>query len=34
MQRSLSPLAESLAAIGKGYSGPVSVAADLDCFAL
>lgn len=34
MQRSLAPLAEGLAAIGEGYTGPVSVAADLDCYAL
>ena len=34
MQRSLGPLAESLTAIATGYSGPVSVAADLDCYAL
>jgi ribonuclease BN (tRNA processing enzyme) len=34
MRRSLTPLAEGLAAIGLGYSGPVSVAADLDCYAL
>jgi ribonuclease BN (tRNA processing enzyme) len=34
MQRSLAPLADSLSAIGKSYSGPVSVAADLDCYAL
>jgi ribonuclease BN (tRNA processing enzyme) len=34
MQRSLAPLAESLGAIGKGYRGPVSVASDLDCYAL
>lgn len=34
MQRSLTPLAESLAAIGQGYRGPVTVAADLDCYAL
>jgi ribonuclease BN (tRNA processing enzyme) len=33
MQRSLAPLAESLGAIGKGYTGPTSVAADLDCYA-
>lgn len=34
MQRSLAPLAESLGAVGAGYAGPVSVAADLDCYAL
>jgi ribonuclease BN (tRNA processing enzyme) len=34
MQRSLGPLAESLTAIRQGYPGPVTVAADLDCFAL
>ena len=30
----LIPLGESLAAIGQAYSGPVSVASDLDCYAL
>ncbi|MEM7702764.1 MAG: MBL fold metallo-hydrolase [Pseudomonadota bacterium] len=34
MERSLSRLEEGLAAIGLNYSGPVSVAADLDCYAL
>ena len=34
MERSLSRLDEGLAAIGASYSGPVTVAADLDCFAL
>ena len=34
MDRSLSRLDEGLAAIGRGYDGPVSVANDLDCFAL
>ncbi|HSF11892.1 MAG TPA: MBL fold metallo-hydrolase [Erythrobacter sp.] len=34
MQRSLNPLAQSLAAISEGYRGPVSIAADLDCYAL
>lgn len=34
MQRSLAPIAESLAAIGAGYAGAVTVAADLDCYAL
>ena len=33
MQRSLGPLADGLAAIGAGYAGPVTVAADLDCYA-
>mgnify|MGYP001800607206 CR=1 FL=1 len=34
MERSLSRLDEGLAAIGANYSGPVTVAADLDCYAL
>ena len=34
MKRSLGPISDSLSAIGKNYSGPVSVAADLDCYAL
>lgn len=34
MQRSLGPIADGLAVIGKGYAGPVSVAADLDCYAI
>ncbi len=34
MERSLGPIADSLAAIGQGYSGDVSVAKDLDCYAL
>ncbi|MEM7688690.1 MAG: MBL fold metallo-hydrolase [Pseudomonadota bacterium] len=34
MERSLSRLDEGLAAIAKGYSGPVSVTVDLECFAL
>jgi ribonuclease BN (tRNA processing enzyme) len=34
MRRSLGPLAESLASIAQAYDGPVTVAADLDCFAL
>lgn len=33
MQRSLAPMADSLTAIGTGYKGPVTVAADLDCYA-
>lgn len=33
MQRSLTPLAESLAAIRSGYTGAITVAADLDCYA-
>ncbi|MDP5102382.1 MAG: MBL fold metallo-hydrolase [Erythrobacter sp.] len=33
MQRSLAPIALSLAAIGEGYAGAVTVAADLDCYA-
>ena len=34
MERSLSRLDEGLEAIGQNYSGPVSVANDLDCYAL
>ncbi len=34
MQRSLSRIEDGLAAIALGYSGPVSVASDLDCYAL
>ncbi|MEM6476369.1 MAG: MBL fold metallo-hydrolase [Pseudomonadota bacterium] len=34
MKRSLGPIADSLSAIGENYSGPVSVAADLDCYTL
>ncbi len=34
MERSLSRIEDGLAAIGRGYAGPVSVAADLDCYAL
>ena len=34
MQRSLSRLDEGLAAIAESYSGPVSVARDLDCYPL
>ena len=34
MERSLSRLEDGLEAIGRGYSGPVSVTADLDCYAL
>lgn len=34
MERSLSRIETGLAAIGEGYAGPVSVAMDLDCFAL
>ncbi|MEP0392777.1 MAG: MBL fold metallo-hydrolase [Erythrobacter sp.] len=34
MQRSLKRLDEGLEAIGKHYQGPVSVANDLDCYAL
>ncbi len=34
MNRSLDPIAESLTAIGQSYSGDVSVAMDLDCYAL
>ena len=34
MDRSLSRLEQGLEAIGLSYEGPVSVAADLDCFAL
>jgi len=34
MERSLSRLDDGLAAIAKNYTGPVSVAADLDCYAL
>ncbi len=33
MQRSLAPIAANLAAIRTGYSGTVTVAADLDCYA-
>ncbi|TRD11145.1 MBL fold metallo-hydrolase [Erythrobacter insulae] len=34
MERSLNPITASLEAIGRAYSGPVSVAFDLDCYAL
>ena len=34
MNRSLEPLEDSLKAIGAGYDGRVSVALDLDCYAL
>lgn len=34
MNRSLGPIADSLAAIGASYKGKVSVAFDLDCYAL
>ncbi|MEM7666462.1 MAG: MBL fold metallo-hydrolase [Pseudomonadota bacterium] len=34
MERSLGPISDSLAAIKDSYSGDVSVAADLDCYAL
>lgn len=34
MQRSLGQIESGLAGIGENYSGPVSVAADLDCFPL
>lgn len=34
MERSLSRIDASLAAIAESYDGPVSVAADLDCYAL
>lgn len=34
MERSLSPIAQSLAAIAEHYAGDVSVAFDLDCYAL
>ena len=34
MERSLSRIDDNLAAISENYSGPVSVAADLDCYAL
>ncbi len=34
MERSLAPIADSLSAIGAGYSGDVSVAMDLDCYSL
>ncbi|MEL6323153.1 MAG: MBL fold metallo-hydrolase [Pseudomonadota bacterium] len=34
MDRSLSRLKSGLAAIARGYDGPVSVASDLDCYAL
>ncbi len=34
MDRSLVPIADSLSAIGETYSGDVSVAMDLDCYAL
>ena len=34
MARSLSRIEDSLAAIAQGYAGQVSVAADLDCYAL
>ncbi|MFU7529084.1 MBL fold metallo-hydrolase [Qipengyuania sp. ASV99] len=34
MERSLSRIEGSLSAIGAAYSGPVSVASDLDCYAL
>ena len=34
MARSLSRIEDSLAAIAQSYAGPVSVAADLDCYAL
>lgn len=33
-QRSLSRIDDSLGAIGKSYSGDVSAAFDLDCYAL
>jgi len=33
MERSLGPIADSLSAIGESYSGAVSVAFDLDCYA-
>lgn len=34
MERSLSRIEDSLSSIGDSYSGPVSVADDLDCYAL
>jgi len=34
MERSLGPIADSLSAIAESYSGDVSVALDLDCYAL
>ena len=34
MERSLGRIEDSLTAIGQGYKGPVSVAEDLDCYAL
>ena len=34
MERTLGPIADSLSAIGENYSGDVSVAMDLDCYAL
>lgn len=34
MERSLSRLESGLTAIARGYDGPVSVASDLDCYAL
>ncbi|MEL6531277.1 MAG: MBL fold metallo-hydrolase [Pseudomonadota bacterium] len=34
MERSLGPIEKSLSAIGQSYSGAVSVAMDLDCYAL
>ncbi len=34
MERSLSRIEDNLAAIARGYTGPVSVADDLDCYSL